>query len=224
VNYNEIDHGWDVIDANGEKVGDVREVRTHYLITEKGFLFASERYIPRSAITRIEHDRVHLNVAKDQIDAQGWDREPEAAAMASEQPERPTEPTWRGEGQRLELREEELRPRKQEVETGEARVRKEVVTEERTMEVPRTREEVYVERRPTERQPADRPIGEGETVRVPVREEQVRVEKETVVAEELEVGKRSVHETEQVSGTVRREEARVEREGDVDIREERRPR
>ena len=47
----------------------------------------------------------------------------------------------------------------------------------------------------------------------------MRVEKEPVVKEEIEVGKRQVQETEQVSGTVRREEARVESEGDVERRE-----
>ena len=68
---------------------------------------------------------------------------------------------------------------------------------------------------------SDRPIGEGETIRVPVREEEVTVEKRPVVTEEISIGKRPVQETEQVSGTVRREEARIEREGNVDIEPER---
>ena len=83
--------------------------------------------------------------------------------------------------------------------------------------MPVTRAEVTVERRPTERRPSDRPVGAGETIEVPVREEQVRVEKEPFVTEEVEIGKRPVQETERVSGTVRREEPRVEREGDVDL-------
>src|SRR5919112_5998359 len=52
------------------------------------------------------------------------------------------------ETQRLQLREEELRAEKERVEAGEVRVRKEVVSEERTLEVPVTREEVVIERRP----------------------------------------------------------------------------
>jgi len=85
--------------------------------------------------------------------------------------------------------------------------------------VPVTREEVVVERHPVEPRPANRPISERETIEVPVREERVEVEKQPVVYEEVEIGKRQVQETEQVSGTVRREEARIEREGDVDVRE-----
>ena len=52
---------------------------------------------------------------------------------------------------------------------------------------------------------------------IPVREEQVPVEKQPVVREEVSLGKRPVQETKRVSDTVRSEEAHVEREGDVDI-------
>jgi uncharacterized protein (TIGR02271 family) len=85
------------------------------------------------------------------------------------------------------------------------------------MDVPVPREVAVIERHPVDRRPADEPIGEGETVRVPLREEQVSVEKRPVVSEEISVGKRGVQETEEVSGTVRREEARVEQEGDVRV-------
>ena len=119
--------------------------------------------------------------------------------------------------QGVKLREEQLRVQKQPVETGEARLRKDVVTEQKSMDVPVTREEVYVERRPGSGQPSDQPIGEGETYRVPVREEQVTVEKQPVVREEVSLGKRQVQDTKQVSDTVRREEAHVEPKGDVNI-------
>ncbi|MBV8265285.1 MAG: DUF2382 domain-containing protein, partial [Planctomycetaceae bacterium] len=48
--------------------------------------------------------------------------------------------------ERIQLHEEELQAHKQPVETGAARVRKEVVTEQRTLEVPVQREEVVIER------------------------------------------------------------------------------
>jgi len=119
--------------------------------------------------------------------------------------------------QAIKLREEQLRVQKQPVQTGEARLRKDVVTEQQSIDVPVTREEVYIERRPASGQPSDTPIGEGETYRVPVREEQVTVDKQPVVREEVSLGKRQVQGTQQVSDTVRREEAHIEREGDVNI-------
>jgi len=119
--------------------------------------------------------------------------------------------------QRVRLREEQLRAQKQPVETGEARLRKDVVSEQQSMDVPVTHEEVYVERRPGSGQPTDQPLGEGETYRVPVRDEQVSVDKQAVEREEVSMGKRPVEETKRVSDTVRREEAHVEREVDVGI-------
>jgi len=120
--------------------------------------------------------------------------------------------------QTVQLREEELQARKQTVQAGEVSIGKEVVSEQRTLEVPVTREEVFVERHAVEHRPADRPIDDrGDTIEVPVREEQVSLEKRPVVYEEVEVGKKQIEETQQVSGTVRREEARIDREGDVTI-------
>jgi uncharacterized protein (TIGR02271 family) len=128
---------------------------------------------------------------------------------------------YAGEGkERLELREEDLRAAKERVQTGEARVRKEVVSEEKTIDVPVTREEVVVERRPVSGRPAaGADLKEGEEIRIPVTEEKVRVEKTPVVKEEVTVGKRRVQETERVRDTVRREEVRVEEEGDAHLRE-----
>ncbi len=122
----------------------------------------------------------------------------------------------RPESRRLQLREEELIPRKRTVQTGEVRLQTDVVEEQRTVEVPVTREEVYVERHAVDRRPAERPISEqGETITVPVSEEEVTVEKRAVVYEEVEVGKRAVQETESVDATVRREEVRIEDQGNV---------
>jgi uncharacterized protein (TIGR02271 family) len=121
-------------------------------------------------------------------------------------------------GGTLQLREEELRVQKRPVETGHLTVGKEVVQEQRTMEVPVTREEVTVERRPVDRRPSDRPIEEtSRTLEVPVHEERVDVVKRPVVYEEVGVGKRQVTDTQSVSDTVRREEVRIQREGDVNV-------
>jgi hypothetical protein len=80
MNGNKIERGWDVFAADGDKVGDVWEVRGDYIVVSKGFLFKSDHYVPMSAISGLERGRVHLNLAKDQIDAQGWEREPDERA------------------------------------------------------------------------------------------------------------------------------------------------
>ncbi len=118
----------------------------------------------------------------------------------------------------IRLYEERLRVSKEEVQTGEVRVSKEVTTEMQTLTVPVEREEVVIERHAVNR-PAEGAAFGAENIRVPVREEQVTVEKEAVLKEEVRVGKRQVHDTERVSGTVRTEHLKVEGDGDTEVRE-----
>jgi uncharacterized protein (TIGR02271 family) len=122
------------------------------------------------------------------------------------------------EHDRMELREERVRPRTESAETGEVTVGKEVVTEHREMEVPIRREEVTIERRPVEGRPASGEIRDGEEIRVPVYEEQVTVDKEAVVYEEVEVHKTPVQNTERISTEIRREEPRLEHTSGVTVR------
>jgi len=123
-------------------------------------------------------------------------------------------------GDTIQVKEEQLHAEKRPVDVGEVRVRKEVHTETKTLEVPVQHEEVVIERTPVHGRAAEGVAGtirEGEEIRIPVREEQVDVSKHAVVTEEVKVGKRVVQDTEHVSGQVRKEEVRVEQTGDVDI-------
>lgn len=120
--------------------------------------------------------------------------------------------------QKIQLREEQLGATKQQVQAGEVNIHKDVVSEEKTINVPVNREEVYIERRPvTDATPSNTPIGQDETISVPVSADQVNVSKQTVVREELNVGKRVVQENQQVTDTVQHEEARLDRSGDVTV-------
>jgi uncharacterized protein (TIGR02271 family) len=123
----------------------------------------------------------------------------------------------------LTLREERLRAKKDRVDTGEVKLRKEVVTRNESFEVPVEREEVVVERRAVSQ--GDVSSGDiseeknEEVARIPVSEEKVRVEKETVPTEEISLKKQTVRDSERVSGTVRKEEARIEKTGNVNVRD-----
>ncbi len=128
-----------------------------------------------------------------------------------------------GAGDTIQVKEERLHAETHPVEKGEVRVRKEVHTETKTLEVPVEREEVVIERTPVRGRSAAGDITadsirEGEEIRIPVREEQVNVSKHAVVTEEVKVGKRVVKGTKRVTGDVRKEEVKVEQTGDVDVR------
>jgi len=122
-------------------------------------------------------------------------------------------------GAKVEVHEEQLHAHKQPVRTGEVRVRKEVVNENKTIEVPVTREEVVIERHNVAGgKTKGGTVRAGEEIRIPVSEEQVHLEKETVVTGEVKVGKRTVPGTEKVSGTVRKEQVKVDTEGNANVR------
>ncbi|WP_053367352.1 YsnF/AvaK domain-containing protein [Bacillus sp. FJAT-27245] len=118
----------------------------------------------------------------------------------------------------LKLREEQLDVQKERVQTGEVKVHKDVVEERESINVPVSREEVYVERREVDGYNAEAgEIGDDETIRVPIVEEKVEVTKRPVVTEELVIGKKEVQSTERVVENVKREEAHIESEGDTDF-------
>jgi len=141
-----------------------------------------------------------------------------ASTRSTSTPAHSTAASSARQGDTIQVKEEELHAEKRPVEAGEVRVRKEVHTENRTVEVPVQREEVVIERTPVHgRAASDATIREGEEIRIPVREEEVDVSKRAVVTEEVKVGKKVVQDTERVSGQVRKEEVRIEKTGDVDV-------
>jgi uncharacterized protein (TIGR02271 family) len=121
-------------------------------------------------------------------------------------------------GATVQLREEELLARKQTVQSGQVTVGTDVVTQQQTMDVPVTREEVVIDRHAVHRRPSHEPISAtSETITVPVRQEQVTAEKRAVVYEEVTVGKQSVQQMDRVSDTVRKEVVDVDARGDLDV-------
>jgi uncharacterized protein (TIGR02271 family) len=126
----------------------------------------------------------------------------------------------------MALTSEELVPSTRVVQVGEVTIRKVVVTETRTIEVPIRREEVIVERLVLNEALAA-PLGnrlgrtmndsadvetttdlgaDEEIIRVPVLEEQVVIEKRPVVREEVRILKRRVRDVARISEEVRHEE------------------
>jgi len=145
--------------------------------------------------------------------ASGWEKTKDNAGMGWDRARDAVKDAY---DRTIQLREERLKVSKTPVETGNVHVRKEVHTDHKTIDVPVEREEVVIERRPASGKTASGAIG-NEEIRIPVKEEKVNVSKETVVKEEVSVGKRKVQDTEHVSGTVRKEELKVDRHGDVDV-------
>ena len=116
------------------------------------------------------------------------------------------------EGQRrIQLLGEVLRVQKERISRGEVRIRKEIVTEQQTIQVPVTREELVIERIPVSGTPTVAgAIGQDAEIRIPLSEEVASADKQTIVREEIAVGKRSVENVQTVGDAVRHEELDVE--------------
>jgi len=110
--------------------------------------------------------------------------------------------------------EERLQVGTQQVETGRARLRKRIVTEQVSTTVPVTRDEVVVEREPiTEAnmpKAMDGPALSEEEHEVVLHAEQAVVAKETVAVERVKLGTQTVTEQATVNETVRKEQIETE--------------
>jgi uncharacterized protein (TIGR02271 family) len=105
----------------------------------------------------------------------------------------------------IQLFGEVLRVRKEKVDSGEVHVRKESVTRMETVQVPVTREHLVVERSDENGHTAAE-----NSIRVPLSEERIHIDKDTVLREEYKVGKRDVTQNESVTDRVRRERLLIE--------------
>ena len=117
----------------------------------------------------------------------------------------------------LQLHKEELDISKNSATAGEVILSKDVVEEQKVMDIPVTHEEVVIERRSVNNEMSNSTIGGDETIRIPVSEEHVEVSKHTVTTGEVSAYKRSVEQTEHIEETLRREEARINTTGSVNV-------
>lgn len=123
------------------------------------------------------------------------------------------------DNQTVELSEERLEVDTNEVQTGEVHVSKRVVEDRESVDVPVDHEEVVIERHSVEgdREVTDNHEFKDEEFTIPVNEEQIDVNKKSVVTEEVSIGKERVTDNKHVEETVRREELDVDTEGDIDV-------
>jgi len=241
-----ISEGMQVRSSDGERLGKVVACQGGGFVVEKGFLFPRDLLVPYERVTDVRGGEIVLSLARADLAEAGPARAAAGTASpATEEASRAARvareaaPSAAGEARaalgaelraergaldefgksreiRVSLVEEEVVASKRVEKVGEIHVRKDVVTEEKQITVPVTREVIRVERvaatqgtRPGEH------VFEKESYDIPISEEHVTVEKRPVVREELRVGKEIQQGEETASTTVRRERADVETLGSV---------
>ena len=120
---------------------------------------------------------------------------------------------------KIRLYEERLTVNKHRDKTGEVAIGKRVETETQSVSVPVEKERLVIERTQVTTGNAVAPgtvnFGDGQVVNVDLYEETARIDKQTVVREEVSVHKEVEQEIVQRNETIRREELDVDVEGDV---------
>ena len=194
IDRTQLRRGMTVHSGEGRRLGAIEQ-------TELDSITVNGQQYEFSSIERIEGSEVYLTR---QVGAS-----PDAERVAAKGTTREAE----GEV-RVPVREERLEVDKRQADMGEVRIKTTVESEQQTVPVELTREEVHVEQRDVENRPASEAdlkdtFQEG-TIRVPVRGEEAVARKETVVTGEVVIDKSKTTRTEQVADTVRRERVEVD--------------
>ena len=220
MNAHGIREGMTVYSSDGEKLGRVISCDADGFTVEKGFFFPKEHYARYDAVGSVQGDEAWLTQAKSMLgdsSREGWTGTTTTAATAGGLGAADlgsTHDRTRGSDElHATVAEEQLDVVKRERQAGEVRLRKEVVTETKHIEVPVMREEVRVERVPVDA-PRTARAGEAsfreETLSMPLVEEEVEIRKRPVIKEEVRVKRQRVEHEQRADAEVRREEVHVE--------------
>ncbi|HEX8393178.1 MAG TPA: YsnF/AvaK domain-containing protein [Longimicrobium sp.] len=223
--------GWLVIAGDGTMLGTVMDMVAEQGATEPAFLAIAldasvarrpggkTVYVPRSAV-RLDPvvSRVHLDGVTGEA-APGLPTEPTDGPVAALHSNEvapaaplaaPAQATAVVDGEaRMVVSQEELKVGKRLVEAGEVRIRKHVEAEQVRESISVMREDVTVERRAAPPGVGMEPRTEGDTLYVPIVEEEIVVTKRLVVREELVIRKRQVMEEQVIQETLHHERAEI---------------
>ena len=223
-----------VVDSDGSELGKVGQVYTDndtgqpsWVTVKTGWFGTNESFVPLNSAT-IDGDTIRVPYHKDMIKGAPNN---DAGAPLSETDEQelysyygltsttgrakkdvdiPSQASTVDSDEYLTRSEEQLNVGTEKVQTGRARLRKVVVTEQQTVTVPVTREEVRLVREPIEAgDTVDATIGEA-AADVVLTEERVVVSKETVPVERVRLGTETVTEQQEVTEAVRKEQIELD--------------
>ena len=78
INVDKIRTGWTAFDVRGEKIGDVAEIGSNYLLVVKGLFLPTDLYIPLSRVVSLDEAQstFEVNVPKEKVEAMGWQDPP----------------------------------------------------------------------------------------------------------------------------------------------------
>jgi uncharacterized protein (TIGR02271 family) len=189
---------------NDEDFGEVQDIQGNYVLVQKGIIDKEKFYIPKDQAESYDGDVLRFRISKEDLDQ--YQHEPPSTWDSDSAQETTTYEGDTTEEEIIPLSEERLDVSKKSQE-NQARVTKKPVTESKTVEVPLTREEVSIERRPASGQTeAQSPIQSEEEITIPLKREEAQVSKKPYVKEEAVIKKKAYKDTKEITEDVTSEE------------------
>ncbi len=202
--------GAEVFGADNERIGKITEAGEHYFLVQHGFLFHKALYLPMRTVARVDAHRVYLNVPKYEAEAMATEHLPAAGDAwygHEETLDDPTDaPDETNETDTVSVMNQAVISDSQEP-VAEMSIAETLPADPAEGDVSSPRDVGETITEPTPREDLhllDR------TVEIPLREQEVVIEKTAVVTSEISIRRETVTGMQHVTDTVRREAARVE--------------
>ncbi|MGZ5489797.1 MAG: YsnF/AvaK domain-containing protein [Nitrososphaeraceae archaeon] len=188
---------------DNEDFGEVQDIQGNYVLVQKGIINKEKFYIPKDRAESYDGNILKFRFSEQELNQ--YQREPPSIWDSDNTKETTTRERETNE-ESIPLTEERLDVSKKSQE-NQATITKKPVTETKTVEVPLTREEVSIERRPASGQTeAQSPIQSQEEIKIPLKREEAQVSKKPYVKEEVVVKKKAVTDKKEIREDVTSEE------------------
>jgi uncharacterized protein (TIGR02271 family) len=189
--------------TNDEDFGEVQDIQGNYVLVQKGIIDKEKFYIPKDQAESYDGDVLRFRISQEDLNQ--FQHEPPSIWDSDSTQDTTTYERDTNE-ERIPLSEERLDVSKESQE-DQATITKKPVTETKTVEVPLTREEVSIERRPASGQTeAQSPIQSEEEITIPLKREEAQVSKKPYVKEEAVIKKKAFRDTKEITEDVTSEE------------------
>ena len=186
-----------------EDFGEVQDIQGNYVLVQKGIINKEKFYIPKDRAESYDGNILKFRFSEQELNQ--YQREPPSIWDSDNIKETTTNERETNE-ESIPLTEERLDVSKVSQE-NQATITKKPVTETKTVEVPLTREEVSIERRPASGQTeAQSPIQSQEEIKIPLKREEAQVSKKPYVKEEAVVKKKAITDKKEITEDVTSEE------------------
>jgi len=165
---------------NDEDLGEVQEIINNYILVQRGIINKEKYYIPQSQVESYDGHILRFQITEDDLNKYAGNEAPPSIKEQNASTTAIDSGGGSAGGVKVEEKEETGIPLKSgnqdEGNRDEDSIAKQLVTENKTVQIPVTHEEVTIETRPPSGDTqAQDPVSSKENITIPVKKEQVEI-------------------------------------------------